>query len=51
MLLEEVVGPGSSNINNNSPVMATPNQRMVGMQEMPLQVKQLLMTIILDLLS
>ena len=39
VLLEEVVSP-SSNINNNSPLMPTPNQRMVGMQEMPLQVRQ-----------
>ena len=41
VLLEEVVSPGSSNINNNSPLMPTgPKQRMVGMQEMPLQVWQ-----------
>ena len=40
VLLEEVVSPGSSNINNNSPLMPTgPKQRMVGMQEMPLQVR------------
>ena len=44
MLLEEVVNSAmsshaTSNINNNSPVLATPNQRMVGMSEMPLQVR------------
>ena len=39
VLLEEVVSPSSGPINNNSPLMPTPNQRMVGMQEMPLQVR------------
>lgn len=41
VLLEEVVSPASSNqINNNSPaLLPTPTQRMVGMQEMPLQVR------------
>ena len=42
MLLEEVVHSspsGGSNINNNSPIIAPPNQRMVGMTEMPLQVR------------
>ena len=37
VLLEEVVSPAS--INNNSPLLPTPNQRMVGMGEMPLQVR------------
>ena len=43
VLLEEVVNAATASnsnaINNNSPSLPTPNQRMVGMAEMPLQVR------------
>lgn len=43
VLLEEVVNSSSSQssnfLHNNNTLLPTPNQRMVGMQEMPLQVR------------